>query len=65
MTIILMIIGLMSFTGLIIGLCGYIICENVTGGVITKTLKKAQILAGTTKKDIVRFDFYKSAEFGV
>ncbi len=65
MTLTLIIIGLMSLTGLLISLGAYIIFEDHKGDVVCKTLKKSKILNNISRTDIVRFDFYKSAEFGV
>ena len=64
MTLLLITTGLISFTGLLISLFGYIIFEDQKGDVVGKTLKKSKILNDISRTDIVRFDFYKSAAFG-
>lgn len=65
MTELLIITCTLSFIGLAYSLWSYIKAEQEHQQNVEKTLQTTSVLASFGHRDFVRFDFYKSAEFGI
>jgi len=65
MTELLIITCTLSLAGLLCSLWSYVRAEYKHQQNVAKTLQTTSVLASFSQRDFVRFDFYKSAEFGV